>query len=384
MKVVIAPNAFKGSLSARQAADAMAEGVRHAMRDAVIVTVPVADGGDGLVDVALAALGGEERRLNVSGPDGTPVEATFCHVPQMRFAAIEMARASGLVLVDPARRNPMLTTTRGTGELIQAALDLDVSRIGVGLGGSATNDGGIGMAAALGVRFLDEDGCEVAPVGGSLGRIRHIDITQRAAPRIAAVQFDAVCDVDNPLCGERGAACVYGPQKGATPEQVALLDAGLANLASVIRTDLGIDVRDLPGAGAAGGLGAGLHAFLGATLRRGVDVVLDLVQLDEKLEGADLVLTGEGRIDAQTACGKAPAGVGAAAKARGIPCIAIAGSLGDGLADLHAIGIDAVFTLCPGPVSLADAMRDGARHLSIATEQAMRCFLAAGTGPARR
>jgi glycerate kinase len=230
------------------------------------------------------------------------------------------------------------------------------------------------MATALGVRFLDAEGATVEPVGGALDRIRRID-ANGLDPRVESVRFEAVCDVSNPLLGPKGASHVYGPQKGATPAQIEVLDAGLANLAAVIEADLGIDVRDLPGAGAAGGLGAGLCAFLGAELRRGVDLVLDLVGLDQRLEEADLVLTGEGQIDFQTAFGKAPAGVAARARARNIPCLAIAGSIGENLGDLHAIGIDAVFSLCPGPVSLEQAMARGRHFLTRATEQAVRGFL---------
>jgi glycerate kinase len=379
MRIVAAPNAFKGCLTAIAAADAMTAGVLRAAPGADVVRVPVADGGDGLVDVAIEGLGGEARVVTVCGPRGEPTRAAFCYVPAMKFAAVEMALASGLALLARDRRDPTRTTTRGTGELIRAALDLGVSRIGVGIGGSATNDGGIGMAAALGARFLDDRGAAVEPVGGELGRVRRIDLSG-LDPRVTSVRFEAVCDVDNPLCGPTGAAHVYGPQKGATPEQVEALDAGLANLADVIERDLGVDVRDLPGSGAAGGLGAGLRAFLGAELRRGVDLVLELVDLHGKLAGADLVLTGEGQIDFQTAYGKAPAGVGAAARARGIPCIAIAGGVGDGLGDLHAIGIDAVFSLCPGPVTLDEAMTHAAEYLARAAEQAVRAFLAGGAG----
>lgn len=374
MKIVCAPNAFKGCLTASEAAGAMAAGVRRAVADAEVLCVPVADGGDGLVDVAVESLGGERRTVRVRGPRNETVDATFCHAPEMDFAAVEMALASGLALLPADRRDPTLTTTRGTGELIRAALDLDVSRIAVGIGGSATNDGGVGMATALGVRFLDDRQTTVEPVGGELERIRHIDVSGLDG-RVASVKIEAVCDVDNPLCGPSGAAAVYGPQKGASPEQVEALDAGLANLADVIEKDLGIDVRELPGAGAAGGLGAGLRAFVGADLCRGVDLVLDLVDLDGKLKGAALVLTGEGQIDSQTAHGKAPAGVGAAARARGVPCIAVAGSLGEGIGDLHSVGIDAVFSLCPGPVALDDAMNRANAYLARATEQAVRGFL---------
>ena len=249
----------------------------------------------------------------------------------------------------------------------------------MGIGGSATNDGGVGMAAALGMRFLDAAGNAVAPIGGALGQIRRID-PSGLDPRLATVRCEAICDVDNPLLGPRGAAQVYGPQKGASPAQVEELEAGLAHLADVIAADLGLDVRDLPGAGAAGGLGAGLHAFLGAELRRGVDLVLDLVGLDDQLAGADLVITAEGQIDYQTAFGKAPAGVAQRAKAQGIPCLAIAGGIGERITDLHRIGIDAVFSLCPGPISLEQAMEAGSTLLQAATEQVVRCFLSSSRG----
>jgi glycerate kinase len=375
MKIVLAPNALKGCLTATEAAEAMARGVARACPTAEIACVPVADGGDGLADVLVNALSGETLTVTVTDPRGDPVSASFCHVPTRRLAAIEMATASGLALLARDRLNPLLTTTRGTGELIAAALDLGVSHLIVGIGGSATNDGGIGMATALGVRFLDGNGKPVEPVGGALATIQRID-PSGLDPRLAGVRIEAICDVDNPLLGERGAAFVYGPQKGATPAQARELDAGLAHLAAVIERDLGLDVRELPGAGAAGGLGAGLKAFLNAELRRGVDLVLDLVGLEAHLRGADLVLTAEGQIDSQTAFGKAPAGVAERARRFGVPCLAIAGSVGGGLDALHALGIDAVFSLCPGPVSLAQAMAAGSDFLAAATEQAVRAFLA--------
>ncbi len=375
MKIVIAPNALKGCLTATEAAEALARGVARACPDSDIVQVPVADGGDGLADVLVNALHGVERTACVTGPRGDPVTASFCHVPAHRLAAIEMATASGLALLAGDRLNPLLTTTLGTGELIKAALDLGISHLIVGIGGSATNDGGVGMATALGARFLDGNGQPVEPVGGALAMVERIDLSG-LDPRLAGLRIEAICDVDNPLLGERGAAHVYGPQKGATPEQVRLLDAGLAHLAQVIERDLGLDVRDLPGAGAAGGLGAGLKAFLKAELRRGVDLVLDLVGINEQLQGADLVLTAEGQIDFQTAFGKAPAGVAERARAGGAPCIAIAGSVGGGLETLYDLGIHAVFSLCPGPVSLEQAMASGGDYLAAAAEQAVRAFLA--------
>ncbi len=378
MKIVLAPNAFKGSMSAMQAALAMEQGVRAFCADAEICKVPVADGGDGLAQVLIDALNGEARIFRVRGPLDESVEAALCQVPDLGLAAVEMAVASGLALMAPEDRDPTRTTTYGTGELIRAALDLGARRIVIGIGGSATTDGGIGMAAALGVRFLDVAGEPVAPVGGALGQIHRIDASG-LDPRLAEVRCEAICDVDNPLLGPIGAAAVFGPQKGATPEQVASLDAGLAHLADRIATDLGRDVRDLAGAGAAGGLGAGLHAFLGAKLRRGVDVVLDLIGLDAQLAGADLVLTAEGQIDAQTAFGKAPAGVAERAKARGIPCVAIVGGIGEGIAALHPIGINAVFSLCSGPITLEQAMAQGPSLLAASTEQVLRCYLS-GSG----
>ncbi len=374
MKIVVAPNAFKGSMTAGRAAAAMAEGIRRVLADVQIDLVPVADGGDGLVDVALNALQGERCKLLVTGPRFDLVEAEFCHVPEQSFAALEMALASGLALLPEDMRDPTQTTTLGTGELILAALDLGVKKIGVGIGGSATCDGGIGMATALGVRFLDDAGRPVSPVGGALQDIAHVDLSG-LDPRIGDTHIEAVCDVENSLLGEQGAARVYGPQKGADPGQVEQLESGLKNLARVIKADLGQDVCELPGAGAAGGLGAGLHAFLGAALRPGVDVVLDLVGLDEKLEGADLVLTGEGQVDFQTAFGKAPAGVAMRAKKQKIPCIVVAGSVGENLGDLHKQGVDAVFSLCSGPMSLQEAMQQAEISITRVTEQVLRCFL---------
>ena len=260
MKIVLAPNAFKGSLSAMAAAVAMEQGVRAAFPGAEVIKVPVADGGDGLTKVLINALDGEARVFTVRGPLDEPIQATLCHVPALGLVAVEMAVASGLALLAPQERNPSLTTTYGTGELIRAALDLGVRHIVVGIGGSATNDGGIGMAAALGMRFLDVAGKPVPPIGGALGQIHRID-RSGLDPRLANLRCEAICDVDNPLVGPRGAAHVYGPQKGASPAQVEELDAGLAHLADVIASDLGLDVRHLPGAGAAGGLGAGCMPF---------------------------------------------------------------------------------------------------------------------------
>jgi glycerate kinase len=374
-KIILAPNALKGSCTAAAAAAAMARGVARALPDAALVQLPVADGGDGLAEVLNDVLDGETRSVRVHGPRFAPVDAALIWSPTHRTAVIEMALASGLTLLAEHARDATATTTLGTGELMRAALDLGAAHIIVGLGGSATNDGGIGMAQALGWRFPDAEGQPVEPVGGRLADIARIDGGSKD-PRLDKVRIEAVCDVDNPLTGPRGAARVYGPQKGAGPDQVAALDAGLAHLAALIERDLGLKVADLPGAGAAGGIGAGLVAFAGAELRPGAELVLDLLALDHHLEGADLVLTAEGRIDHQTAHGKAPAAVAARARARGVPCIAIAGGVGDDISALHDLGIDAVFSLCRGPMSLDDAQANAKALLADAAEHAVRAFFA--------
>ncbi len=373
--IVVAPNAFKGSLSALEAAEAMKVGVLAAAPYGHVRTIPVADGGDGLTDVMLAGLGGQQVETTVAGPRRDPVSAPFCLVAAQGLAVVEMARASGLALLPKAQHNPMRTTTYGTGELIRAAIDHGARRIIVGIGGSATCDGGIGMAAALGYRFLDRQGLAVDPVGGSLSRIAAID-RQNVDPRLSGVSVSVACDVVNPLVGPNGASAVYAPQKGATPSQVRQLDAGLANLARVIQHDLGIEIAHLPGAGAAGGLGGGLHAFVGGELKAGIDLVLDAVSFKDRIQGADLVLTAEGRIDMQTCFNKAPAGVARFAKAAGLPCLALGGSIGEGLESLNEIGIDAVFSICNGPMSLKRAMQDAPGLLSRCSEQVVRSFLA--------
>ena len=375
MKVVLAPNAFKGSLAAASAARVMAEGVLKACPQAEAIAVPFADGGDGLSDIILDALKGQAKFVSASDPLGRTVPSSFCWVPDRDMAAIEMAKASGLALLAAEELNPLQTTTYGTGELIRAALDLGVSRIVVGIGGSATNDGGIGMAAALGARFLDAAGKEVRPVGKALKNIAAIDMSG-LDPRIGRTHIEVICDVDNPLVGENGAAHVYAPQKGANPDQVKELDAGLENLAAVISKCLAKEVCWLPGAGAAGGLGAGLFAFLGAKLRSGVEVMLDLVGLEEKIRDADLVLTAEGRLDEQIAYGKGPAGVAACARKQGVPCIVVAGSIADELPDLDALGINAVFSLCPGPITLTEGVEGAPRYLKRTVEQVLKTFWA--------
>ena len=329
MRIVIAPNAFKGSLSALEAAEAIAEGVQVAAPDIELVLLPIADGGDGTVEALVAATHGEHRSLRVRGPLGDPVDAAYGLIDQGSTAVIEMAKAAGLALVPTEQRDPRITTTYGVGELLQHAYDAGARHFIVGIGGSATNDGGAGMAQALGYHLLDEQGHELPPGGLALNKLARIHVGGVHADWKAAV-VDVACDVSNPLTGPSGASAVYGPQKGATPEMVAELDAGLQRLAEVIQRDLGVDVDSLPGAGAAGGLGAGLVAFAGARLRPGAEMVMEALKLDETLSSADLVITGEGRLDSQTArFGKGPAAVARHAKNAGIPVIGIAGSLAD-------------------------------------------------------
>ena len=355
LKIVVAPNALKGSLSAAAAAEAMTAGVRLAAPAAEVVQIPVADGGDGLLEV----LGGKDLQripCRVTGPLGSPVAAALLYSASRRLAIIEMATAAGLALLPPAGLDPMQASTFGVGELLRQALDRGARHIIVGIGGSATSDGGTGLACALGARFLDAGGNELPGNADALPRMHRIDLGA-LDPRLAQTRIDVICDVDNPLLGPQGAASVFAPQKGAGPAQVSAIEAGLDNLAGLVEQQLGLDIRQLPGGGAAGGLGAGLVAFLHAELRPGAALVLELVGFETSLPGASLVLTAEGRLDSQTAHGKAPAAVAGLARQHGIPCIAIAGSLGTELEALQAAGISACFSLCPGPLTLDAAIQ---------------------------
>ena len=362
MKVIIAPDSFKESLSALEACHAIEKGWRKVFPDAEVVKVPMADGGEGTVQSLVDATGGRLIHCEVTGPHGTPVKAFYGMLGDGKTAIIEMAAASGLALVPQELRNPLVTTTRGTGELIVSALNEGVSTIILGLGGSATNDGGAGMAQALGVRLLAEDGFDIGQGGGELQRIARIDMSE-ADPRLKQVTFVAACDVDNPLTGERGASAVFGPQKGAGADMVRQLDDNLVHYAAMIKEYLGSDVEQIPGAGAAGGLGAGVLAFLGAELKRGVDIVIEATGLASQVRDADLVITGEGRIDSQTIYGKTPMGVAKTAKLYGVPVIGLAGTLSDGHEVVHEHGIDMVFTIVPGVCSLDDAMRQAAGNM---------------------
>ena len=376
MKIVIAPDSFKESLSAPAAAAAIERGVKQAFPGAQTLCVPMADGGEGTVAAVLAATGGQWRSTAVSGALGEPLDAAWGWLPDAT-AVIEMAAAAGLEQTPPARRDPLRAGSGGVGQLVRAALDAGARRIILGLGGSATNDGGAGLLAALGVRFLDADGRDLPPGGAALARLARID-TQGMDPRLAGVQVDIASDVDNPLCGPQGASHTFGPQKGASPAQVALLDDSLARLADVCARHLGRDWRDAPGAGAAGGLGFAAHAFLNARFRPGVELVAELGKLAQAMEGAALAFTGEGRMDAQTLRGKTPAGVARIARQAGVPVVALAGSLGDGYQDLHAGGITAAFSLAPGPVTLQQACDNAAQYLCDRARDVTQLWLAAG------
>lgn len=375
MRVVIAPQEFKGSLTAAQAAVAMAEGVRRVLPKAELDLVPMADGGPGTVEAMVAARGGRLMRAPAHDPLGRPLEAAWGLLDE-ETAVIEMAAAAGLSLLREEERDPRLTTTYGVGDLIRAALDAGCRRLIVGIGGSATNDGGAGLAQALGARLLDEKGGELPSGGAALARLARIDASG-LDPRLRECRVLVASDVGNPLVGPEGASAVYGPQKGATPTMVEELDAALRRYAQVVERDLGLRVAQAPGAGAAGGLGAGLMAFLGAEMRSGFALVAEVVGLRERLQGAHLVLTGEGRLDAQTAYGKTALGVARLAKEGGAPVVvAVVGGLGEGWRRALEEGIDAVVSIAPGPLTLAEAMADAATLVADAAEQAVRLVLA--------
>ncbi|HTP51049.1 MAG TPA: glycerate kinase [Anaeromyxobacteraceae bacterium] len=375
MRVVVAPDSFKGSCSALSVAEAMGRGIRAVFPDAEVRMVPIADGGEGTVEALVAATKGRIVRRSVRGPLGEPVTAHWGVLGDGATAVIEMAAASGLPLVPKERRDPRVTTTYGTGELMLAALESGASTLIVGIGGSATNDGGTGMARALGVRFLDSSGNPIPEGGAALARLARIDRSGMDR-RAAASSILVACDVDNPLTGPRGASAVYGPQKGATPEMVQELDAALGHYAEVARAATGRDIATLPGAGAAGGLGAGLLFFTPARLRPGVEVVLEATRFDDIVKGADLVVTGEGRTDFQTAMGKAPVGVAAAAKRHGIPVICVSGGLSEGADEVLAKGIDALASVAPGPMTLEEAMRRVGELVESGTARAFRLIRA--------
>lgn len=363
---ILIPDSFKGTLSSTEICSVLRSEILRRFPDCVISCVPVADGGEGSVDCFLTALGGKRIPATVCGPFGEPVDAFFGLLPDGKTAIVEMAACAGLPLAE-GRLDPLRATTFGVGELFLAAARLGASRIIVGLGGSATNDGGCGAAAACGVRFLNRSGELFVPTGGTLAQIAHIDISG-LSPSLRDVQFTAMCDIDNPLYGPNGAAAVFSPQKGASVSQVTLLDDGLRSLSAVISRDLSCEVALLPGGGAAGGMGAGMSAFFGASLRSGIDIVLDTVRFDRMLQTADWVFTGEGRLDSQSLRGKVVIGVAQRAKAAGIPVIAVVGDAEDNLDGAYEAGVTAVF-----PINRRARSFQEIRHLS-------RSFLAQTAG----
>lgn len=378
MRVIVAPQALKGSLGASETGQAIAQGVRQVYPEAEITLVPVADGGEGTTLALVEATAGRLVEHEVSGPLGEPVRAISGRINQNQTAVMEMASSSGLPLLRPDQRNPRLTTTRGVGEIIRAALDDGCTHFIIGIGGSATNDGGAGMAQALGAYLLDSQGQQIVPGGAALAQLTRIECTRMDA-RLAACSFEVACDVTNPLCGPEGASVIYGPQKGATAEMIGELDAALAHYARIITRDLGLDVGDIPGAGAAGGLGAGLLAFLHARIRPGAQIVLEAVRLEEHMQKADLVITAEGRLDRQTAYGKSVGAVAALAKKYHLPVLAIAGGLEDDYQAIYQLGIDGIAVLPDRPMSLITAMEQAARLTSETTERALRLFKAGQT-----
>lgn len=362
MKIVIAPDSYKESLSALDVATAIETGFREIYPHAEYVKVPVADGGEGTVEAMAAATQGHIVQVSVTGPLGEPVNAFYGLSGDMRCAYIEMAAASGLESVPPTRRNPLLTTSWGTGELIRHALDAGVSQIIIGIGGSATNDGGAGMAQALGAKLLSAGQQQIAPGGGALETLARIDLSE-LDPRLADCRIDVACDVTNPLTGPQGASAVFGPQKGATAAMIERLDRGLQHFAQIIDRDLDIDVLNLEGGGAAGGMGAALYAFCGANLRPGIEIVTDALGLAELVADADLVITGEGRIDSQTIHGKVPVGVAKVAKRFNVPVIGIAGSLTADVGVVHQHGLDAVFSVLYSVCTLEEALANAAANV---------------------
>ncbi|EXF93667.1 glycerate kinase [Pseudomonas fluorescens HK44] len=362
MKIVIAPDSFKDSLSAEAVANAIALGLAEVWPDATLVKCPMADGGEGTVESILAACEGELRRATVQGPLGTQVDAHWGWLPHNHTAIIEMAEASGLQLVPVGQRDACISSTFGTGELIRAALDAGAQRIILAIGGSATNDAGAGALQALGVRLLDAQGQTLKLGGLALAQLAQIDLSEMDS-RLASVRFEIAADVNNPLCGPHGASAIFGPQKGASVEQVQQLDQALGHFAGLCAHALGKDLRDEPGSGAAGGLGFAAKAFLGAQFRAGVEVVADLVGLAEAVRDADLVITGEGRFDAQTLRGKTPFGVARIARQHSVPVIVIAGTLGEGYQQMYEHGVDAAFALASGPMPLEQACADAPRLL---------------------
>lgn len=373
MKVVIAPDSFKESLTAKQVSDAIHTGLARVWSDAEFVLVPVADGGEGTVQSLVDATEGYLVHLEVKGPQSQPVEAFYGMLGDSQTAVIEMAAASGLHHVPQVQRDPKLTTSFGTGELIRHALDHGVKRLIIGLGGSATNDAGVGMLAALGARFLNHQGESIALTGGGLTELAQIDIAD-LDPRLSECEILVASDVNNPLCGSKGASAIFGPQKGATVADVELLDNALKNFGLLTQHATGKSVIEMAGAGAAGGMGAALLGYTSAVLKPGIDIVLETVRLTELVQDADLVITGEGRIDSQTVHGKTPMGVAQVAKRFDLPVIALSGCIGENYQAVYQCGIDAVFSAVPRAMTLEEALKESDFNLADLAENVARLW----------
>ena len=371
MKIIIAPDSFKESMTAKEACEAIEKGMKIALPNAEFIKVPMADGGEGTTQSLVDATEGKMYFVETTGPLGEKVKSKFGILGNGEIAVLEMASTSGLELVPREKRNPMITTTYGTGELIKKAMDMGAKTILIGIGGSATNDGGAGMIQALGGKLLDENGKQISFGGGELSKIKKIDLSELDS-RIKNIKFIAACDVQNQLTGETGAANVFGRQKGATEEMVKNLDNNLKHYAELIRKDVKVDVENIPGAGAAGGLGAGLMAFLNAELRKGIDIVVEYSKLEEKIKGADFVITGEGSIDSQTRFGKTPYGVVSVAKKYGVPNITLAGNVSKDIEILYDYGFDAIFSIMQGVDNLDNALKNGKVNLEKTAENIAR------------
>ncbi|WP_180071910.1 glycerate kinase [Acinetobacter sp. YH12200] len=372
---VLAPDSFKESMSAAQACQAMQRGIQNVIPDVHIIHVPMADGGEGTVDALISSLKGQSIVCDVTGPlPEQRIQTYWGLVDAGQTAVIEMAKANGMHLLDPAQRNPMLTSTYGTGEMIKQALDLSVKKIIIGLGGSITNDAGAGMAQALGVRFLNYKSESIQVCGGNLDLVKSMDLSG-LDPRLADTEIIIASDVNNPLCGPHGASIIFGPQKGATPEMVKQLDQNLGHFADVVAGQIGCDYRHVAGAGAAGGLGFGLMAFTAASIRSGVELMIEQVQLSEKIAQADYVLTGEGKIDSQTSLGKTPFGVAQLARKFNKPVIAFAGLIGEGIEDLFESGFSQIIGINPPDCPLEEALKNAEMNLEKAVAEIVKNLL---------
>lgn len=375
MKFILAPDSFKESMTSKDACNAMERGIKKVIKDAICIKVPMADGGEGTVEALVESTGGIIVNTLVTHPLGDKkIKAEYGLLGNGEKAIIEMASASGIHLVEREKRNPLITTTYGTGELILDAINRGVKHIIIGIGGSATNDGGAGMLQALGCHLLDKEGNELPFGGAALINLNNIDLTGFDS-RLKEVTFEVACDVTNPLIGEKGASRIFGPQKGATEEMVLELDKALSNYAEIIKREFKADVANVEGAGAAGGLGAALLTFLNGELKRGIDLIIKHTDLENKIQGADFVFTGEGAIDNQTIFGKTPMGVAAIAKKHNVKTIAFAGKVGDGVENLYDIGINSIFGIMRGVCSLDEALKNGEINLEKTVENVVRTLI---------